>query len=115
MIYEKDFIDSILDEQEQTQVTHFVDSPKMMEAVKKVLLVALYTNGTLKKGKNADPLRNVALVPVAAGGIDYSDEQLGRDIRALWRGIDLLESGFNVLEQYRTPEKNESKGTNLAR
>jgi len=72
----------------------------LMEAVRKVLLSAIYENGTLRQGIKADPARNAAFAAVA-NYPGMSDEQLGADLRAQWAGISALENGINKLGNYK--------------
>lgn len=95
-----------LSDLEVSKVEQFCADEVMFEAVKKVLLQSIYSHGTLKAGEPGNPLKNRALVLV---GGDYDDAQLGLRLRALWEGVNALESGFDALEGYKTPapEKDE--------
>ena len=98
----------ILSDLEVVKVEAFCADEVMFEAVKKVLLQSIYSQGTLKAGEAANPLKNRALVLV---GGDYDDAALGGRLRALWEGVNALESGFDALEGYKTPapEKDEAE------
>jgi len=77
----------------------------MSEAVKKVLLNSVYKQGTVKKGKKVDTTMNAALVlaSIACSGTSViSDEALGQDLRGLWRGVQLVQTGFKDLEKIKT-------------
>jgi hypothetical protein len=89
-----------LNDLEVTKVEAFCADEVMFEAVKKVLLQSIYSQGTLAEGEPANPLKNRALVLV---GGDYNDAELGLRLRALWEGVNALESGFDALEGYKTP------------
>lgn len=99
-----------LNDLEVTKVEAFCADEVMFEAVKKVLLQSIYSQGTLKPGQPADPLKNRAfhLVQLATQN-PIPDEQLGAHLRGIWEGVNALESGFEALEGYKTPapEKNE--------
>ena len=85
----------------------------MREAVKKVLLAAVYHNGSLKEGVSADPTRNACFSLVAqAPGI--SNEQLGADLRAMWEGVKIVENAFNKMTEYKKVES-KPKEPNKAR
>lgn len=71
----------------------------MVQAVKKVLLQHIYSQGVIKKGEDHNPLKNRALVLV---GGDVSNEELGSQLRALWEGVNAIETGFNELELIKT-------------
>ena len=80
-------------------VEAFNKNEVMKEAVKKVLLQHIYTQGVITKGKKHDPLKNRALVIVSG---DYDDEQLGGRLRSLWEGVNALETGFTDLEKIKS-------------
>lgn len=80
---------------QKAKLENFVKDPVMFEAVKSVLLAGIYQNGTLRKGVKADPLKNFALS--LAFNPQFSNEQLGADLRACAEGINLVENGFNEL------------------
>jgi hypothetical protein len=103
-------IDSFLSELECEEIAKFNKNTIMREAVRKVLLSAIYENGTLREGMPADPLRNVAFSLAASRG-DFSNERLGQDLRAVWEGVNLLESGMGQLLSYKVdvPQKLKEK------
>jgi hypothetical protein len=110
----QDYLDSILDDAEKAQLEYFMENEVMREAVKKVLLVGIYGNGTLQKGKRADPLRNFAL-GLASNQGELPNEILGQQLRAAWEGINSLELAFSTLAKYKsTPERSVPK-SNQAR
>ena len=100
----KEFLNSILDEQEQTYIKEFCQNERMVEAIRKVMLAGLYEQGVLKKHKKADSLSNIALALVANRG-DISNEQLGEDLRAFWQGLNYLELAFENIKAYKEPIK----------
>lgn len=71
----------------------------MVQAVKKVLLQHIYSQGVITKGQNHNPLKNRALVLV---GSEVSNEELGSQLRSLWEGVNAIETGFNELELIKT-------------
>lgn len=110
--------DEFLSEIEKDKLALFIQDDYMREAVKKCLLAGLYYNGTLRKDEPGDPLRNAALSLVSGvfqGGEKLTNEQLGEDLRALWSGINTLESAFSFMTAFKkeeTPkkvEKNEAR------
>lgn len=79
----------------------------MVEAVRKVLLTSIYTNGTLRQGSKANPLTNAAFLMVmktVRGEGSISDAELGQDLRGLAQGVMLLEAGFKRLEGIKPVE-----------
>ncbi len=109
MIYE-----DILNEYEQTYVREFYENEGMREAVKKIILAGIYTNGVMKKGQKADALRNFALQLVSNKG-QFTNEQLGADLRALWEGINIVEAAFQQMSKYQIQEKVVDKEINEAK
>ena len=101
----KDVLEEYLTEVEQFEVTKFVENKLQYEAVKKVLLMGVYHNGTLRKGEKADPSRNFALGLIAheASGA-LSNEIIGADLRASFEGIKLVETALSKLKTIFTPD-----------
>ena len=94
----KDVLEEYLTDVEQLEVTKFVENKLQYEAVKKVLLMPIYHNGTLRKGEKADPSRNFALGLVSHEAASaLSNETLGADLRATFEGIRAVETAFKKL------------------
>ena len=104
---------AILNDVEKAAVQKFVEFETMREAVKKVLLAAIYHNGTLKPGETADPLINKALT-IPHSRPELSNEQIGAELRAMYHGIIMLEEGFKKLADYKKVEV-KTKQPNKAR
>lgn len=116
MKYKREMIDEILDDQEKLAVQMFIDNKVQHEAVKKVLLFGLYNNGTLQKGKKADPLANFTLGLVAnAAELKLTNEDLGEQLRSAWEGIQMIEIGWNGLSLYKKESEPLPKKENPAR
>lgn len=98
----KNILDEILDDNEKLAIQMFYDNELQREAVKKVLLAALYYNGVLLKGQKACPTMNFLLA--IAGRRDISDEQMGREARTAAEGVAALENGFDNLASYMKEE-----------
>lgn len=84
---------------EVAKIEAFNADPIMVEAVKKVILEKVYTQGVMKAGMAHAPLKNRALVLVDE---TLSNEQVGSNLRALYEGINAVESGFTELETIKT-------------
>ena len=110
-------LDKILSDSEKLAVKLFVENDLQREAVKKVLLFDIYYNGILSRGDTPDPLRNLALGLVSNFGAQLTDEQLGKDLRAGWAGINTLETAFSELSKFKKEpdEKREGGPSNPAR
>ena len=81
------------------RVEAFCRDKEMFEAVKLVLLQQLYTRGVISKGVKHDALHNRALTLVQG---DVPDAELGSRLRALWEGVQGIESGFVELEKIKS-------------
>jgi hypothetical protein len=96
---DKEYLDQFLDETEQAKLAQFVMDEIMREAVRKVLLFDLYNCGTIKKGKVHRSHINFAFL--AADNNQLSDEKLGNEVRACWKGIDMIAGAFNNMLMYK--------------
>lgn len=88
-----------LSEQEILKIDAFCKDEIMSQAIKKVLLASVYSNGVMVAGRPALPLRNFALS--LALDPDASNEKVGADLRAQATGVKLIELGFGELEKIR--------------
>lgn len=84
---------------EIAKVEAFCADTDMLNAVKKVLLQQLYTRGVVLKGQPHNSLHNRALTLVQG---DVDDAELGSRLRALWEGVQGIESGFVELEKIKS-------------
>lgn len=109
-----DYTKSILSEVEIDAIIAFNQNPILREAVRKVILMGVYSNGVMKKGNPADPLRNFALGLVSHRG-EHTNEQLGASLAAMWEGVNMLELGFDQLARIKKEEPKKGKGENPAR
>lgn len=92
---------------EVTKITQFMSDENMVEAVRKVMLSAIYSNGTLRQGEPANAMTNAALMMVMRtirGEGVMSDAELGQDLRGLAQGVMLLEAGFAKLSKIKPEE-----------
>lgn len=96
----------ILTEMEVMKIESFCKDKEMMEAVKKVLLQHLYTQGVITKGQPHNPLFNRAfsLVQLATQN-PIPDEQLGAHLRGIWEGVNALEGGFSDLSKIKSKKE----------
>ncbi len=93
-----------LSDLEKAKIIQFNSDKEMVEAVRKVLLAAIYSNGTLRQDANANPLTNAAfaLVALASSGQGViKNEELGEDLRGLYHGVQLLERGLKKLSEIK--------------
>lgn len=93
---------------EKSKIIQFNTDPEMVEAVRKVLLASMYSNGTLRPGVDANPMTNAAFMMVMRtirGEGVMSDAELGQDLRGLAQGVMLLEAGLKKLSEIKPEEK----------
>lgn len=95
-----------LTEAESVEIERFCANTVMFEAVKKVLLQHIYSQGVLTKGQAHNPLKNraFALVQLATAN-PIPDEQLGAHIRGIWEGVNALEGGYTELEKIKSKKE----------
>ncbi len=98
----------ILNETEKILVQQFYENEMMREAVKKVLLQAVYSDGVLKPGEPADPLQN-RLIAWLSNNLEQPDSIIGANIRATYWGLNALTVGFNKLAEYKKVEPKQDK------
>jgi hypothetical protein len=88
---------------EKVKIETFCADNDMYEAVKKVLLSGIYSQGVLEKGLPHDPLKNAAfnLASLAVSN-PIPDEDLGAHIRSMWTGVNYLHNAFNELDRVKS-------------
>lgn len=94
---DKTYLSTFLDQAELDALGRFLADPVAFQAVKKVCLAGLYRYGVLKPGQEPDMLRNGALGSVANESDMKTDEMLGQDLRAYYRGLSTIETSFNMI------------------
>jgi len=101
---------------QKQKIIAFNQDPKMVEAVRKVLLRTLYSEGVVESKLNPVQNRALGLAALSIGGkAVINNERLGEDLRALAQGVFLLEAGFKELAKIKKEEKEEEdKGLNEA-
>jgi len=98
-------IKEYLNDSEHEAIVKFVENKVLFEAVKKVLMEMVYTQGVLKKGKPVNPDVNYAFALAArkkiSGFTHLTNEQIGADLCAVWEGTNLVGLGFKELERFK--------------
>ena len=100
-----------LDDIEREKITHFLNDGILKEAVRKVFLKRILTDGVLRAGKPINPYENLALniYKDPMTGEMYSDEELGKLTKLRRLAIELVQRGFTDLENFKkviaVPEK----------
>lgn len=96
--FEKSFTDL-----QKLKIEQFCADKDMFEAVKKVLLQVIYTQGTIDKNLDIDPRINGAFALASLSMTNpIPDEELGKHIRAMWAGVNTLKNGFDTLEKIKS-------------
>lgn len=96
--FEKSFTDL-----QKLKIEQFCADKDMYEAVKKVLLQVIYTQGTVDKKLEINPLVNGAFALASLSMTNpIPDEELGKHIRAMWAGVNYLEKGFDSLGKIKS-------------
>lgn len=87
---------------EIAKVEAFCADGVMFEAVKKVLLQGIYSQGVIQKGFKHNPLENAAfnLASLAVQN-PIPDEELGANIRGMWAGVNYLHNAMTDLEKIK--------------
>ena len=83
------------------------DSPKTIEALRKVLLVGIMSNGVAKHGIAYNPMYNWAIQVASAKGT--TNEQVGETTRAVAEGITALQLAFEELLHFKKVEEKPAK------
>ncbi len=100
---------------QKEKIMNFNEDEVLVEAVRKVFLASIYSNGTLRAGEDSDPSKNAALalafLAIKGNGV-VTNADLGEDLRGMAQGISLLESGFKQLLTIKRQEKPEEVPVN---
>ena len=94
------YLRQILSDAEIQQLQAFNANPLMKEAVRKVLLMPIYYQGTLQGGQPPNPLFNFALGFVSSNS-GLTDEQAGRYLKVQAEGINAVEIAFNRISEFQ--------------
>ncbi len=114
----EDLSKEILTEIEKDKVAKFCEDPILFQAIKKYVLAVAYKHGIVEKGVEHKGGLNFAL-NLAWGstqqhGTPRSDEELGQNLRALTYAVQLVESGFSELLNFKKVEELKEEDNNPA-
>jgi len=114
----KDFSNEILDSIEREKIIAFCEDPVLFNAVKKYILAVAYKHGVVSKGAEHKGNLNFALRlawgATDGSGMPRSDEELGQSLRALTSAVQLVESGFAELSEFKKVEEVDEEKINKA-
>lgn len=83
------------------------ENTKLLEAIRKVMLVGIQSNGVAKAGLTYNPMYNWAIQIATARGT--TNEQVGETTRAVAEGINALQVAFEELLHFKKAEEREPK------
>ena len=106
-------LQGVLTELEKDKLKFVANDETMLGAIKKVILSAVYFDGTLRKNADPESQKNFCLALAAEPGIN--NERLGANLKASLAGVQLLENGFRELEKFGIEETNPKSIKNQAR
>lgn len=113
-----ELVKEVMNEIEQDSLIKFAADPIAFNAVKKFVLWSAYNQGVFEKGKPFRADQNWALqtafLAINPSGIPRSDAEVGADLRAWAKGINMVESGFNELLNLKRDEKPSEEEPNPA-
>lgn len=91
-----------LSEIEHDSIVRFNNDVIQKEAVRKVILSIIY-QGTLKPGEPSDMFKNFALNLSRVTEIDgpATNERIGENMKAIWKGMEMLNQGFKQLDEFK--------------
>lgn len=114
----EDLSKEILNDIEKDKVSAFAEDPILFQAVKKYVLAVAYKHGIVDKGVEHKGGLNFALNlawgATQQNGIPRSDEELGQNLRALTYAVQLVESGFKELGEFKKVEELKEENNNPA-
>lgn len=97
------YFNESLTQAEKVKLENLYNDEVAYGALKKVLLQGIYTQGTLQKGLEIDPLVNGAFSLAAlAVSNPIPDAELGSHIRSMWAGVNYLKNALDSLESIKS-------------
>lgn len=109
--------EDILTDEDRAKIFQFNSDPVLVEAVRKVLLSVIYSQGVIKKGKDSSPLQNASLSLVfktVRKEAVIDNEKLGEELRGMAVGLNYLEVGLENLSKIKPKGKEEEPQGNPA-
>ncbi len=106
-------LSEVLSELEKDKLSIVAGDEVMMSAIAKVVLNAVYFDGTIRKEGIPDPQKNFCLALASRPGA--TNEELGAELRASLAGVQLLEKGFEELATFRKVEEIKKETKNQSR
>ncbi len=98
-------LEQLFTDREKELLKKFVRDDILCEAVKKVVLSAVYFEGTIKKTGLPRPMENFALAIGDRQLMKLTREQMGERLEAALIAVQLLNDGFARLHKFNIQEK----------
>jgi hypothetical protein len=112
-------INDIINEQEEVELRKLANNETALKALKKILLVDIYSSGTLEPGKEPDFTRNFALSflydPHSGQEYRINNDELGQKLRSSLEGMRMVQSALNTLNKFKDKEEEKEPENNPAR
>ncbi len=109
-------LEQLFTDSEKEALNSFINNPAMCEAVKKVVLSAIYFEGTIRKEGLPTPMENFTLAFAAGSSGNLTREQMGEKLEASLIAVQLLNDGFARLQRFnKKKEKPEVERSNPGR
>lgn len=89
---------------EVSKIEQFCSDENMYNAVKKIVLAAMYYDGALRKGEEfvaRNQAFNLIAETLKEGSV--TNEALGENLRGLFAGVNLLEEAFAYIKTIKQP------------
>jgi hypothetical protein len=92
-----------LNELEIVKIEAFCADTEMYEAVKKVVLQHIYSQGVMEAGVGHNPMKNRAFqLAQHCTENPVTNEAMGAQLRGVWEGVNALESGYQELKNIKS-------------
>lgn len=83
------------------------EQPELIEAIRKVIMVGVQSNGVAKANLVYNPMYNWAMQVATAKGA--TNEQIGEITRSIAEGLNQVQLGFNEILLFKKQEERETK------
>ena len=112
-------LEQLFNDTEKEKLNKFVNDEDMMIVVKKVLLSAVYFDGSIRKEGIPYPSHNFALslAAIATNDMNITNSKLGKELKIALAAVQILEKGFAKLQRFNKKKENkpEEERSNPAR
>ncbi len=104
-------IRTLLEQSEVEQIYALNENPILVQALRKVILMPIYYNGTIPRGQAApNPMLNWVMGFLASDP-KATDEQIGKEVKLRGAATELVAYAFGEIEKIRRPVESSPKET----